>query len=94
MGKGCQLASIVGFSNLPTNSYKNLMMAVATMGPIAVSVAASNWGLYKKGIFDDDKVENRNLNHEVVLEGYGTDAKTGMDYWLIRNSWGPQWGEE
>ena len=29
-----------------------------------------------------------------MLEGYGTDATTGEDYWLVRNSWGPRWGEK
>ena len=33
------------------------------------------------------------MNHLVVLEGYGTDPDTGTDYWLVRNSWGPRWGE-
>ena len=34
------------------------------------------------------------INHVVALMGYGTDETTGEDYWLVRNSWGPQWGEE
>ena len=25
---------------------------------------------------------------------YGTDAELGMDYWLVRNSWGGSWGEK
>ena len=38
-----------------------------------------------------------NLNlcraHVVKILGYGTEAKTGDDYWLIWNPWGPQWGD-
>lgn len=29
----------------------------------------------------------------MVLVGYGRDNKTGLDYWLVRNSWGKAWGE-
>ena len=86
---------LVGYSSLPTNSYEALMHAVANLGPVVVSVAASGWGLYKGGIFDDfETAENYDINHAVVLEGYGTDEATGQDYWLVRNSWGVLWGED
>lgn len=31
-------------------------------------------------------------NHVMNIVGYGTDAATGMGYWIVRNSWGPGWG--
>jgi cathepsin L len=72
------------------------MNAVAKLGPVAVSVAASTWGFYKSGIFDIalNTTKATDVNHLVVLVGYGTDRKTGEDFWLVRNSWGPQWGEK
>jgi cathepsin L len=89
------VATILGYAETPTNDYKALMNAVAKAGPVAVSVAASNWHLYNGGVFEDHSLtpQATDINHLVVLEGYGTDEETGKDYWIVRNSWGPRWGE-
>lgn len=90
------VASIQGYINFPTNNYTVLMNAVATLGPIGVTVAANSWALYSRGVFS---VKNHNssgatdVNHAVVLEGYGIDQESQEPYWLVRNSWGSMWGE-
>jgi cathepsin L len=91
------VAGLSEYVTLPSNNYTILMNVVAKIGPVAVSVACLPWHLYKSGVFyepmSNDSTSSTDLNHLVVLEGYGTDKETGEDFWIVRNSWGPQWGE-
>lgn len=86
-------AIISGYVKLEENNYEQLMYSVATFGPIAVSVDASSWHSYSSGIFNGCDQSNPDINHAVVLLGFGTDESTGLDYWLVRNSWSASWGE-
>ena len=94
VGRTAPLAALTGIAKPRSNDYEALLDAVATAGPVAVNVYASAWHDYESGVYDgcgyDADIE---LNHVVVLEGYGTDAATGDDYWLIRNSWSTSFGE-
>eukprot|EP01118_Nematostelium_gracile_P006926 TRINITY_DN2243_c0_g1_i1.p1 TRINITY_DN2243_c0_g1~~TRINITY_DN2243_c0_g1_i1.p1 ORF type:complete len:389 (+),score=99.29 TRINITY_DN2243_c0_g1_i1:49-1167(+) len=91
--KGNAYVSVSDFKNLPTNEYDPIMNAVANIGPLAISVDASAWSAYESGVFNGCNQTNPDLDHAVQLVGYGTDAQYG-DYWLVRNSWNPTWGED
>jgi len=84
-------ATITGYVQLPTNNNTALINAVSKIGPIAVSVDASSWSAYESGIYDGCDQSSPDIDHAVVLAGYGED--NGSKYWLIRNSWSPAWGE-
>lgn len=54
---------------------------------------------YKGGIYHHtglaDSINPFELtNHAVLLVGYGRCHKTGQKYWIVKNSWGAQWGED
>jgi len=84
---------IKGFVDIPNNN-ATLLMHALTQGPVTVSVAA-NWAAYERGVFDGPHGTpcGYNVNHAVVIVGYGHDAALGLNYWIIRNSWTPTWGE-
>ncbi|KAL0877010.1 hypothetical protein Bca101_026715 [Brassica carinata] len=81
---------IDGYEILPANDEHALRKAVAHQPVTAVIDSSSReFQLYESGVFDGTC--GTNLNHGVVVVGYGTEK--GRDYWIVRNSWGNTWGE-
>jgi len=70
----------------------NLLEAVGSIGPVSVAIDASYINSYKSGVYADTKCSARNLNHGVLIVGYGTEG--GKDYWIVKNSWGASWGDK
>ncbi|CAL1380494.1 unnamed protein product [Linum trigynum] len=89
--EGNPAATIKGYEDVPANNEVALMKAVASQ-PISVAIDAgdSSFQLYESGIFTGEC--GTELDHGVTAVGYGESG--GMKYWLIKNSWGAQWGEE
>jgi len=81
-----------GYVRNPPNDPKALETALATKGPQSVTVAAGSWQLYGGGLFHGCSggwfFHDNTLDHGVQAVGYSED------YWIVRNSWGPGWGEK
>ncbi|VDP35113.1 unnamed protein product [Echinostoma caproni] len=85
-------ARVQSFSTEHTGNEQTLKVMVSSQGPIAIAVDADRgFHQYSRGIYQSPSCSSRSLNHAVLVVGYGEDR--GNRYWIIKNSWGPDWGE-
>merc|ERR1739845_192019 len=66
---------------------------MGALGPVSVALEADHpaFQLYKGGVVTSNFC-GANLDHGVLIVGYGTDGSN--DYWKVKNSWGDSWGEK
>ncbi|WJX72429.1 hypothetical protein P8452_56314 [Trifolium repens] len=90
--KGISAATISGYENVPANNELALQKVVANQ-PVSVAIDASgnDFQFYTSGVFTGSC--GTELDHGVAVVGYGV-SDDGTEYWLVKNSWGTQWGEE
>lgn len=78
---------------LQSNNEQELLQAVGSIGPVSVALDATNIDSYSGGVFDNTDCSVEGVNHAVLAVGYGHDSQSGLDYWLVKNSWTTDWGE-
>ncbi|XP_003738753.1 cathepsin L1-like [Galendromus occidentalis] len=91
------MKDLVGYEIL--HGDEALLRAVAFRGPVAVYMWTNMTGLQdftpgEDDIFSSavcDNLEPGAYDHAVMVVGYGSNAQG--KYWIIRNSWGPLWGQ-
>ncbi|KAH7523375.1 hypothetical protein FEM48_Zijuj06G0004100 [Ziziphus jujuba var. spinosa] len=86
-----EVVTISGYHDVPINDERSLLKALANQ-PLSVAIEASgrDFQFYRGGIFDGDC--GNHLDHGVAAVGYGSSK--GLDYIIVKNSWGPKWGEK
>ncbi|XP_050667715.1 uncharacterized protein LOC126967282 [Leptidea sinapis] len=70
---------------------EKLKALIYKYGPASIAVAASELKSYRGGIVSDYTCYDYSVNHAVLLVGYGSEG--GVPYWIVKNSWGSEWGE-
>ncbi len=85
---------IRNYSDVTQNNETALAQAVSKQ-PVSVAIQANkrSFQMYQSGIYNDPECGTQ-LDHGVLVVGYGTDNDLNMNYWIIKNSWGPEWGDD
>ena len=91
--KECKsIVEIKNYHDIESNE-KVLKRAVAQQ-PVSVAIQAnlSSFRFYSNGVYSDPLCGN-GLDHGVLIVGYGYDLMLNKEYWIVKNSWGEDWGE-
>lgn len=86
-----------GAFNLTFRDEFELREVIATTGPVTIAFdVQDDFRFYKKGVYRNETCHRdiQSVNHAVLIVGYGIDSETNVPYWLVKNSWGPKWGDE
>lgn len=86
------VGKVNSFEHVNTNSELELKAAVM-QGPVSVGIEADQaaFQYYHDGVLTDNFC-GTNLDHGVLVVGYGKEM--GLDYFLVKNSWGKIWGQK
>jgi len=88
---------IESHATLPTGDIEAIKSAIYLYGSVSTAMAAGCGSIpgYSGGVYDSTECNNAMQDHAVSLVGYDdtvTHAQ-GSGVWIVRNSWGPSWGE-
>ena len=84
-------ATITEFRFILNDEFK-MQQAIDTIGPIVVFLnKAYLTSDYKSAIINEVRC-SKQIDHSALAVGYGTE--NGVDYWIVKNSWGSQWGDK
>lgn len=86
-----------GSVNITEGDEGELMEALFNHGPVSIAFeVVGDFRDYKEGVYTSTECKNgsADVNHAVLAVGYGKCPKTGLDYWIVKNSWGSTWGDE
>jgi len=91
----CQsVVKLTSFTDVTPNDENALQVANAKQ-PVSIAIEAdqSVFQFYSSGVLDDESCGTQ-LDHGVLLTGYGHDSTVNKDFWIVKNSWGPEWGAQ
>jgi len=89
----CSSAATISSYHDVTPQSDPAMEAAVVQQPVSIAIEADQFAFqfYTSGVIPASSCGS-NLDHGVLTVGYGTDSTSGMDYYIVKNSWGASWG--
>jgi cathepsin F len=82
---------VASYNKLKSTNEDEIALFLYQNGPLSAALNADKLQFYMGGIFDIPDCDASQPNHAINIVGYGVE--NGKPYWIIRNSWGTDWGE-
>ncbi|XP_008056779.1 cathepsin L1-like, partial [Carlito syrichta] len=90
------VVNVTGILDLTTE--EKLKFRLTLWGPVSAAIDASHesFQFYEQGVYYEPDCSSENLNHAVLVVGYGFEGTESDEnkYWIVKNSWGTEWGKD
>ncbi len=87
----------IEYGSIPEGDENNMAQALVNYGPLFIGLDADSYRFmfYRSGVLQIKNCPTRrqDMDHAMVVVGYGYDNVLKIPYWIIKNSWGIKWGE-
>ncbi|XP_070542637.1 pro-cathepsin H-like isoform X2 [Ptychodera flava] len=88
------VAYVADVVNITLGDEKGILDAVYNHGPVSIAYdVAADFQFYKSGVYSSTecKTSPQHVNHAVLATGFN-ETVSGEKYWIVKNSWGADWG--
>jgi len=85
----CHVEIVLNYAGSVQKGNETSLLEALLEGPVVVYINVNMaMETYMGGVFDDPSCSPEGLNHGMLLVGYTSE------YWILKNSWGVEWGEK
>lgn len=92
---GATISTTKPVTYLPAGNVAAIKAVLDSRNLVTVDIAVvSSFMNYASGVYVEPNCNSNILGyHAITVVGYGTNAATNTNYWIIRNSWSAGWGQ-
>jgi cathepsin L len=89
----CCGSTLTNYFDVQAGSESSLQQAVYQVPTVvAFDASQSSFQFYSSGVYYDPACSSTQIDHTGLAVGWGHDQTSGMDFWIVKNTWGSDWG--